>query len=63
MLIQIHLPCSNFHCPLQDEGIANIYNAEFKLKIRMKPLAVTELYECQSSASCETHIPQFHFSI
>lgn len=43
MLIQTHLPCSNFHCPLKDKEIANIYNVEFKLKISMKLLPATEL--------------------
>lgn len=56
MLIQIHLPCTNSHCPLKDVGVENVYNTELKLKIRIKSLAIIEYYECQISASCLRNI-------
>lgn len=42
MLIQIHLPYTNFHYTLKDVEVENVYNTELKLKIRIKSIAKTE---------------------
>jgi len=58
MLIQIHLPNTNFHYLLKDVGVENIYNTALKLKIRTKSLAITEQYECQTNVSCLRNVFQ-----
>lgn len=36
MLIQIHLPRTNFHYPLKAVGVENVYNTELNLNWKLK---------------------------